>query len=328
MTEWAFWAGPDVGVVVVAERRPALLSHVLATGGAGGQHTIRLTFDEHAGASANAQEITGNYKGIGWRCRVGLGDEGGLEISFRSRLFREYLALHIALLPALLRVLLERDTALVHGAAFAGGAGGDSATLLASMTGTGKTSLLLGAIARGGAYVGDEYLAVSAQGRVAPVVRTVALRRSSLRLAQQLTASLGLVRRLGLGAAALATALTGGRLEPLNHVRPEELGLRVLDGGADLRRACWLQSTEPGTPVTRERLAVEDLIGELSMMQQVHQVAYADIGPALDEAHGDTSARWRETLAGGLAGAKIMRLHYPPQSLGGALDEVLSLEHS
>ncbi len=337
MAEWRYRVGPDIEIAIGSRRKPRWLSRIL--GGEVAEATEpSLVLDLAArgesaagappsGSASGPATGRGVYKGISWRCSVQReGDRW--RVAFRSRLFQEYLALHIALLPALQRLLLDRDLTLIHGAAFTSA---DGATLLAGMTGSGKTALLLGAIREGGQFIGDEYLSLSAAGTVTPIIHTLALRQASLRLAGGALQPLNPLRRLALRTAAVAAALTGRRLDPLNHIPPQELGLPVADDtGHQVRRFFWLEGGDAASPVVCEPASPAEVVDKLSLMQQVHDAAYGDLQPVLDAAAGSAadehSEHWRAALARGLADVSCYRLRYPRQYLAQALDQVLSLE--
>jgi hypothetical protein len=261
-----------------------------------------------------------SYKGVPWHCSASQ-TAGTPTLSFTSPFVREYLALHIALLPALRRLLLDRAVAFVGAAAFESDG---AATVLAGLTGSGKTSLLLGALERGAAFVGDEYLGVGETGRVTPVVCAIALRQETLALAPTVASRLGLARRRALRAASLTRRLTWGRLEPLVHVPPAELGARIASAQAlPIRRLIWIEQAV-GSP-RLEPLAVSDVIDRLAIIQTMHDKAYGDLGALFDRARGhaeDYPARWRAILQNGLRDVTCSRLLAPSLSLE-ALELVL-----
>lgn len=337
MAEWRYRIGPGVEIAILSRRKPSLLSRIL-----GGEVTAAaepsLVLDlvargepaagvPPAGSASAPATARGVYKGVSWRYSVQReGDRW--HVAFRSRLFQEYLAFHIALLPALQRLLLDRDIALIHGAALTLD---DGATLLAGMTGSGKTALLLGAIREGGQFIGDEYFSLSATGTTTAIVHTLALRQASLRLSGGAVQPLSPLRRLALHAAAAAAALTGRRLDPLNHLPPQELGLPVATGaGYQARRFFWLESGDAASPAVCEPTSPVEVIEKLSLIRQVHDAAYGDLGPTLAATGGGTTdehtERWRATLARGLADVSCYRLRYPRQYLAQVLEQVLSLE--
>ena len=126
---------------------------------------------------------------------------------------REYLAMHIALLPAVRLLLTKRGIAQISGAAFAKDG---NATVLAGPTGTGKTSLLLGALQRGAHFVGDEYVGLSSDGGVSPIARSLALRSATLSLAPTAAGRLSGPRRVALR---LAAFVRSRRTGPVSAVR-------------------------------------------------------------------------------------------------------------
>jgi hypothetical protein len=249
--------------------------------------------------------VRGRYKGIPWRCSV-----GGASISFSSRIAWEYLALHIALLPALRRLLLDRGIGMVGAAAFE--LDGE-ATVLAGLTGSGKTSLLLAALERGAAFAGDEYVGIGESGEVTPIIRSIALRQDTFALAPSLAPRLSARTRIALQSAALARRLTLRRLDPLVHLRPEELRVPSAGEGAlPLRRLNWI---EPGPGSARvEPLPASDVIERIAIMQAMHDRAYGDLGAQFDAARGcdrDDAAARRAVLERGLADVACFRVVVP-----------------
>jgi len=313
LSEWRYRVMPDIGVVVRARAKPKLLTHVLgAETAAGSTPALVLDLSWRGGRqSERASTVRGVYKAIPWSCRITAGNEGGWALGFRSPLAREYLALHIALLPALRRLLLDQGVAFIGAAAFESDG---AATVVSGPTGSGKTSLLLGALERGAAFIGDEYLGISERGEVTPVVRALAFREDTLALAPSMLGRLSRRRRVALKAARLAAMLTGRRLDPLVHLPPTELGLLTSgDRPVAARRLVWLERGEEGA-VRVEPLAVPDVIERLAIMQAMRDVTYGDLGALLDAARGcaaDYVSRWRAVLERGLSGVSCHRLVLP-----------------
>jgi hypothetical protein len=330
LTEWRYQVPPDVGVVVRARAKPKLLAHVLGPETtAGSPPSLVLDLASEGGREPERPlTVRGVYKAVPWSCRITRGGEGGWTLGFGSPIAREYLALHVALLPALRRLLLDCGVAFIGAAAFESGSG---ATVVAGLTGSGKTSLLLGALERGAAFIGDEYLGISERGDVTPVVRALALRDRTLALAPSLLGRLSRQRRVALRAASLAAMLTGRRLEPLVHLPPSELGLRPSgDRPVAARRLVWLERGAERT-MRIEPLDVPEVIERLAIMQAMHDVAYGDLGALLDAGRGcagtDYASRWRAVLERGLSGVSCYRLLVPARAgiPPEALERVLSV---
>lgn len=311
MSDWSFDVPPDLTVTLRASTRPALLARCLGSEVA--PHAVPSLFLELGAKEATGDVARGRYKGVPWRCGVTTRPDGRLALSWRSPLLREYLALHIALLPALCRLLLQRDVALITGAAFASGG---KATVLAGETGAGKTALLLAALGSGARLIGDEYIGVSAAGVVTPVLRVIALRSAALGAAPQLARHLSARRRLGLRAAATAALLTGRRLDPLVHVSPDELGIPVSDRAAQLSRLIWLERGAKARP-GGEHMEAQQVIDALGRANERHDNAYA---VPLSLALGERGhARWRDVLASGLRNVRCERLALPAGPLPAAM---------
>ncbi len=317
---WSYRVPPDIAVTVRAKARPGLLSRCLGEESAvEGEASLLLDLasrgDERSLESGeHVRTVRGVYKAIPWSCRISRRSDGGWNLGFKSLLLREYLALHIALLPVLKRLLLDREVALVTGAAFeVDGAG----TLVAGLTGRGKTTVLLGALERGANLIGDEYLGLSASAAMTPVVRALALRRTTLDLAPQALRRLRQSRRFALRFAELVTRLTRGRLDPLVHVSPAELewARSSPDKPVPVRRLFWLDAQSGDGELRCEPMDLHDAVEQLARMQTRHDVAYGDIGALLDVSDGagctDNGSRWRATLERGLSGVDCYRLLFP-----------------
>ena len=306
MSDWSFLVPPGISVTLRARSKPALLARCLGDETApAANRTLLLDFT--AAGDGPGAPARGRYKGIPWRCRVDARPEGSCTLAFRSPLLREYLALHIALLPALRRLLLERNVALVLGAAFASA---EAATVLSGETGSGKTAALLAALASGAQVIGDEFVGIAATGEVAPVLRVLALRRATLAAAPRLRPSPA--RRRQLRAAALAATLSGGRLDPLVHVSPTELGVSVAGHAARLSTLIWLERADVPAP-RREPIDAAQVIDAIARAQAGHDGAYAVPG-TLGMGEKDVS-RWRETLARALRDVQCLRVALPPGSI-------------
>ncbi len=315
---------PDLTIAVRTKKTPKLLASMFGpeTQGESAELTLDLTGDDDVqnqdGASAGLT-ARGVYKAVPWSCSLSRGDDGRWRLGFKSLAMREYLAMHIALLPALWLLLTTRSVALVSGAAFASDG---MATVLAGPTGTGKTSLLLGAVQRGAQLVGDEYVGLSSDGGVSPIARSLALRSATMALAPEAANRLSGPRRMALRIAELVSTATQARLEPLSHLRPEELGLNVATGPANIRRIVWLEAIETDQSPSLQPMSREDVVQQLALRQAVHQVAYGDITPFLEAVAGgeDADARWRRTLMDGLANVECLRLTFGRSGLRKALD--------
>ncbi len=270
-----------------------------------------VTFD----SESRALRVRGFHKAIPWSCRISEEAQEGLTLAFSSPIVREYLAMHVALLPALQRLLVDRRIALVGGASFETG---DGATILAGLTGSGKTSLLLGARERGARILGDEFVGLGGDGEVTPVVRVIALRRATLALAPGLHSRLSLKRRLALRAAELTARVTRGRMQPLIHISPLELGAPPPSGErAPLRRFFWLEpELAVGGAAGCEPMGARDAVEKLIIAQAVHNLAFGDLGAFVDAARSgcagpDSAQRWRETIETGLRGVACYRITSP-----------------
>lgn len=315
---------PDLKVAVHTNKAPELLVNMF--GPETPDDGAELTLDLTGGNEAQNEERTsvgsiarGVYKAVPWSCSLSLSDDGGWTLGFKSLAMREYLAMHIALLPALRLRLTMRSIALISGAAFANDG---AATVLAGPTGTGKTSLLLGALQRGAQFVGDEYVGLSSGGAVSPIARALALRSATLALAPAAAARLSGSRRVALRIAELVSTVTRARLEPLSHMRPEQLGLQIATEAADVRRFVWLEAAEPDRPPRLESMSGEAVVRQLALRQAVHQVAYGDMTPFLEAAANceEADGRWRRALIEGLTDVECVRLTFARNGLREALD--------
>jgi hypothetical protein len=318
MGEWSFLVPPDITITLRARSKPALLARCLGDEVTpSGQTDVLLDFTT-LGPAGSGMLRTDRYKGITWTCRTGL-DGGRYALAWRSPYLREYLALHVAMLPALRRLLLDRDIALVLGAAFEV----DGETMvLAGETGTGKTAALLTALDAGARLVGDEYVGIAADGGVTPVLRVLALRRATLAGAPQLRPQL--TRRLMLRAAEVAARLSGLRLDPLVHVSPEELGIPVSDSAAQLSRLIWLDRGAKAQP-GGEPMDEQQVIDALGHANERHDNAYAVPSSLTLGERGN--ARWRDVLASGLRNVRCERLTLPKGTLpGGMLRQLIDAE--
>ena len=309
MPEWSFSVTPDLTVTLRAPQRPPLLARALGSE-IEGEPNPALVLDLGGKIHSSAPSQRGRYKTFPWRLQIRT-LAGKQTVVFRSPLFREYLALHIALLSALRDLLLDRDSALVTGAACASKSG---ATLLAGRTGRGKTAALLAAAARGAQLIGDEYVSVSASGEIIPFLRVLALRRGALAAAPELAQRLSGRRQAALLVAALALRISRGRLDPLVHMSPAELGLAsAQDRAFPLSTLLWLDSAAPPDP---SPMSTKDAVDALMGVSQAHDRLYG--------VHmGSNEARWRETLSRGLSRVRCLRAGAPLAP--GVLDSVMNL---
>jgi hypothetical protein len=308
VAEWSFLVPPDITVTLCASKRPSLLTRALGPEIAR-EPNATLVLDLGGGIDASAPIEHGRYKTVPWRSQV-TAHGGKQNIAFQSPLFREYLAMHIALLPALRQLLLDRNVALIAGAACASGYG---ATLLAGETGAGKTAALLAAAARGVLLIGDEYVGVSTAGAVTPVLRVFALRRGTLAAEPERARRLSGRRRLALLLALLAARLSFGRLDPLVHVSPAELGVELApDRPQPIATLLWLDRAAPENP---QPMTASDAVEALLGVQQAHDRAYG-VPP------DSNAVRWRETLSRGLE--RVRRLRAAAPLAPGVLDGVVA----
>ena len=319
-----YTVAPDLNIAVRTKKAPKLLASMFGPETQG--DSAELTLDLIGAEGSQKEDGTsvsstarGVYKAIPWSCSLFAGSDGCWTLGFKSLAMREYLAMHIALLPALRLLLTNRSVALTSGAAFAEDG---AATVLAGPTGTGKTSLLLGSLQRGAHFVGDEYVGLSSEGAVSPIARSLALRLATLTLAPEAAERLSGPRRVALRIAELISTATRARLEPLSHLRPEELGLQVASDPAKVRRIVWLEAADSDQSPKLEAMSSEDIVRHLALRQAVHQVAYGDITPFLEAVAGceDADARWRRTLIDGLADVECLRLTFARRALPKALD--------
>ena len=318
---------PDLAIAVRTRKAPKLLASMFGpeTPGDSAELTLDLRGgDEDRGpqnedGTSVGSTARGVYKAVPWSCSLSRGGDDRWTLAFKSLAMREYLAMHIALLPALRLLLTSRSVALISGAAFAKDG---TATVLAGPTGTGKTSLLLGALQRGAQFVGDEYVGLSSAGGVSPIARSLALRAATLALAPGAADRLSAPRRMALRMAELVSTATRARLEPLSHLRPEQLGLHVTTDPANVRRIVWLETVEADQSPALQPMSREDVVQQLALRQAVHQVAYGDITPFFEAFAGgeDADVRWRRTLVEGLANVECVRLTFARNDLAKALD--------
>lgn len=314
MAEWSFLVPPDVTVTVRASKKPRLLARALGREIARQPNaTLLLDLDADPGSSPGLT-ARGSYKAIAWRCQVEMQQEGRWTLVWRSPLFREYLAFHIAVLPALRRLLLDRNIALVIGAACASG---DTATVLAGDTGSGKTAALLATAAAGAQFIGDEYISISAAGEVTPVVRVLALRRRTLAGAPEFARRLTAGQRIELSSAALAARISVGKIDPLVYVSSARLGLTVApERSTPISTLVWLE--RGNGPAFPEPISVTEAVDALRQVQQAHDRAYGGIGELL--LFQDDSQRWRETLERGLQHIRCLRA-----TAGDAIDSIIGV---
>ena len=336
MSLWSYCVPPDIRVSVQTPHRSSFLSRCLGEEIPGpGEPALLLDLVSRrkeqprgllsADPVDGALTVRGVHKAIPWSSRISRRSGEGWTLAFSSPILREYLALNIALIPSLRRLLLERGVAFLSCAAFEMDG---TATLLAGLTGRGKTTLLLGALERGARLIADQGLGLGENAEVTPVVRALALRQETLALAPQMLRRLKPGRRSALRAGQVTAHLTRRRLQPLLFLSPSELGVSPVDGGwPRVRRLFWLES-EPGTEsgVRCERMDVRDAVTQLSIIQAVHNLLYGDLGDFLDAAGGkltgmDYGSRWRGTLERGLEGASCYRLSF--RTGEGVLSEVL-----
>ncbi len=335
MPVWCYEVAPELQFIVrTAKTEPKLLSRtfgpVVEAGGETADASLVLDLaardsggarerSDHEGEGTTARTVSAVYKGVPWSCAISRAEEKTWTIAFRSRVMREYLAMHIALLPALRYLLTNLNSALILGAAYELDG---NATVLSGPTGTGKTSLLLAALARGARFVGDEYIGMTSAGQASPIVRSLALRRSTLALAPGAADTLSASRRLALRVAEFTTSITRGRLEPLSHLRPEDLGMEMADWPVPVRHLVWLEQTDGSTAAAVGPMRKEDVVQELSLRQTVHQRAYGDITPFLDPVSGrdDSESVWRGVLTDGLANVECHRLQFPAGGLADAFE--------
>jgi hypothetical protein len=308
MPDFAFLVPPDAGLSVRSRTKPKLLSQLFdGVSDRKVPPSVLLNLLAEERNLTERRETSGRYKGVPWRCTISADGATPL-ISFRSPVAQEYLALHIALLPTIRRLLLDRSVAFVGAAAFASEG---RATVLAGATGSGKTSLLLGALERGAAFLGDEYLGIGDTGGASAIVRAFALREETLALAPSIAARLSPSRRRSLLAASLARRLTRGLLEPLVHVPPAEVGVPVANSPLlPMKRLVWIEPARGEVPRI-EPISVPDIIDRLAIMQTMHDKAYGDLGVLFDGARGHVGeypSRWRAVLERGLGQVACLRL--------------------
>ncbi|MEX2158723.1 MAG: hypothetical protein WEB04_04900 [Dehalococcoidia bacterium] len=315
----SFLVPPGLLVSVRTGRAPRLFSHCLGDAtNATAEPALVLDLAPRNDPSASPRDVTlrGVYKVLPWTCRIAPRAEGSWAIAFRSPVFREYLALHIALLPTLRRLLLDRAVGMAIGAAFElDGA----TTMVAGTTGRGKTSIVLGALERGATLIGDEYIGLHDDGDVTPVIRSLALRRATLALAPRAYERLGAQRRGALRVAEILTFVTRGFLQPLVHVPPQDILDRAPAPSGRLSRLFLI---ETGDAARRHEIDRAFALEQLATMQALHDVAYGDLGALLGGA--PYPERWREIVARALEGVACYRLVLPRGDVPAeALDLVL-----
>ncbi len=325
MPSWQYAVSPDVTFSVRTGRgKPALLSRTFGPEVVDGEAGITLDIgggDDHDDiVTTTARAI---YKAVPWSCQIAHTSRTW-KLRFRSPAMREYLAMHIALLPTLRHELATRGVALVAGGAYEDDSG---ATVIAGTTGAGKTSLLLGSLGRGSRFVGDEYVGLSGAGNVSPVVKSLALRRASLALVPGAADKLSTSGKVGLLAAEFVTTLTQRRLEPLSHVRPEELGMSVVDGEHNVKRLIWLEPSSAEEAPALVRMTEDELIQRFVERDAVHQEAYGDISLRLQSLAGRDEARigWRRSLEACLLNVECYRLRFYRERLSEAMDALGTL---
>ncbi len=325
MTAWTYRVPPDLRVRVEARKKPGLLSDVLGEEtanegevelvldvGARPFKPIRSPLSVTAGGVAIA--VRGMRKAVPWSCAIEAREPRGWTIAFRSPITREFLAWHVALIPALRLLLLDRGSALVGGAAFE--MGGET-TVLAGLPGSGKTALLLGAMEQGARLIGDEYLGLTEAGRVLPAARVVALRQGTFALAPGRLQGLSPRRRSALRMARRTAGLTRGRLQPLVHVPASEFdAVPSEDGHAPVRRFFWLEASETADGVRREPMEPREAAEKLVLLKSLHDLAFGDIGVFInatrsERASVELTSRWWEIAERALQEAECVRLSFP-----------------
>ena len=155
-----------------------------------------------------------------------------------------------------------------------------------------------------------------------PIARALALRSATLALAPEAAGRLSGSRRMALRLAELVSTATRARLEPLSHLRPEELGLQVAAEPTSARRIVWLEAVQGDVSPTMHAISKEDVVQNLALRQAVQQVAYGDMTPFLLALAGceGAEALWRQTLIAGLADVECVRLTFARNGLPKALD--------
>ena len=156
---------------------------------------------------------------------------------------------------------------------------------------------------KGGAQlIGDEYVSISASGEVTPALRVLALRLRALAGVPEMAQRLSAQRRLALLVAGLASRISIGRIDPLVHVSPTELGLLLArERASPLSTLLWLDSAASPEP---KPMSAADAVDALMRVSQAHDRAY---GVAL----GGDATRWRETLSRGLERVRCLRVGAP-----------------
>lgn len=325
LTAWTYRLPPDIRVRVEARKKPGLLSDVLGEEmesegeaalvldvGARPFEPIRSPLSVAAGGRAIA--VRGMRKAVPWSCSIEAREPEGWRIAFRSPMMREFLAWHVALIPALRLLLLDRGAALVGGAAFEMGGG---ATMLAGLPGSGKTALLLGALEQGARLIGDEYLGLTEGGEVLPAARVLALRQGTFALAPGRLERLSARRRSALRLAKRTAGLTRGRLQPLVHVPASEFDALPSGGEAvPVRRLIWLEASEAADGVSREPMERREAVEKLVLLKSLHDLAFGDIGVFInstrpERASVQLTSRWWEIAERALRDVECVRLSVP-----------------
>lgn len=300
MAEWSYVIPPDIGLTIRARRQPKLLGRCLGDEvPAMAEPALYLDLNPHA-ERLGGKIVRGVYKSVPWSIMFSEREDGTRVLAWKSPLLSEYLALHIALLPALRVLLLKRGIALIGGAAFEHEG---ATTVIAGQTGIGKTAALVGALSRGRKLIGDEYVGLSESGEVTAVVRALALRRATLDLAPRLLHRLSPARRAQLALGELARHLTLGRLDPLVHISASELRLPAASvSGAPLKTLLWLESSRAGRS-GYEPLSTNDAVTNMTMMREAHDWAYGTPPSAAMDMQS-----WRAALERSLAGVSCYRV--------------------
>lgn len=288
MMELHYALRPDLCLRVAAKEEPLLFRSMLGPPGEASSPDIVLTLGALADGDASN---SGRYKGIGWRLRSEATETGGREIAFSAEAFAPYLALHIALLPAIRVALFAAEEFVVPGAAFLYEGG---AVLLLGGTGSGKSGALLQASSEGRKAIGDEYVSVDAFGNVGGILRGCALRRAAVMRVRGLYDRLSSGQKRLLLAMQAAAMLTRGRLNPLVHVGWHDLGIEQHRSPTPLRATVWVNPMETAV----RPLAAEDVAEAGLAHIEAHDRAY---GIAASSAAGGSDSILRLASALGSA---------------------------